>query len=289
MRQALSRMAVEIGFVNLFHDAGLQAIAHRSQTYRFRSHFLLAQFAGLAESDDHRHRQSAGAHAALVSAAVHLRGDPHAGVLLSDIEGADTFRAIDLMGRKRHQVDPHILHIDRDFADALRRIAMEEHALFLGDLADFLHRVNRADFIVGEHHGDQDRFVRDRLPHVFRIHHAEFIHREIGDGRLALRFEGLGGVDDGAVFGGGGDDVVALLLVHLQHALDGQIVRFSRAAGEDDFFGISLDQLRDLLAGVFNRFFCRPAEGMVAAGGVAELLDEVGQHGLQHPGIHRGG
>ena len=41
---------------------------------------------------------------------------------------------------------------------------------------------------------------------------------------------------------------------------------------------------------VSTAFFGLPAKRVVAAGGVAELLREVGQHRFQHPGIHgRGG
>ena len=40
---------------------------------------------------------------------------------------------------------------------------------------------------------------------------------------------------------------------------------------------------------VFHGLFRRPSEGVIAAGRVAELLREVGQHLFQHPRIHRGG
>jgi len=63
--------------------------------------------------------------------------------------------------------------------------------------------------------------------------------------------------------------VVALLLVHFQHALDREIIRFGSAAREDDLFRIGLDQLRDLLPGAFDGFFRGPPEGMVTAGRVA--------------------
>jgi len=58
--------------------------------------------------------------------------------------------------------------------------------------------------------------------------------------------------------------VVALLLVHFNHTLDREIIRFGGAAREDDLFRIGLDQLRDLLPGVFDGFFRCPPEGVVA-------------------------
>ena len=54
-------------------------------------------------------------------------------------------------------------------------------------------------------------------------------------------------------------------------------------------FGRRADQLGDALARQLDRFFGRPSEGMVAAGGVAELLHEVGQHFFEDARIHRRG
>ena len=90
------------------------------------------------------------------------------------------------MSRERHQIDTHILHIDRNLADTLRRIAVKEDALFLGDLADLFDGVDRADFIVRQHDGDEDRLVGNGFPHILGIHHSEFIDREIGGCRFAL-------------------------------------------------------------------------------------------------------
>ena len=86
-----------------------------------------------------------------------------------------------------------------------------------------------------------------------------------------------------------GDDVVALFLVHLGRALDGQVVALGRTRGKDDFLRGRAHQLRHPFAAEFGRFFADPSEGMVAAGRVAEFLDEVGQHLLEHPRVHGGG
>ncbi len=55
------------------------------------------------------------------------------------------------------------------------------------------------------------------------------------------------------------------------------------------FFGGRADQLGDVLARAFHTFFRRPPERVIAAGRVAELLHEVGQHLFQHPRVHGGG
>src|SRR6185436_4156027 len=83
------------------------------------------------------------------------------------------------------------------------------------------------------------------------------------------------------------DDVVALLAVHLGDALDRQVVRFGRAAREDDLLRVRADEIRNLLARLLDRLFRFPAERMVAAGGVAEVLREVRQHRLDDARVHR--
>ena len=86
-----------------------------------------------------------------------------------------------------------------------------------------------------------------------------------------------------------GDEVLALgACVELGRALDGQIVRFGRAGGPDDFLRVSIDQLGDLLACFFDGLFRLPAEGVRARGGVAEFLD-TGRESSSPPRADRPG
>ena len=84
-----------------------------------------------------------------------------------------------------------------------------------------------------------------------------------------------------------GDDVVALVLVELDDALDRQVVRLGGAAGEDDVLRLGADQAGDLLAAGVDGLLGLPAEAVGAARGVAEVLGEVRQHRLEHPRIDR--
>jgi hypothetical protein len=74
------------------------------------------------------------------------------------------------VSRDRGEVDVHLLHVEGYFADALHRIGMKEHAALAGDLSDLGERVDGADFVVGEHDGDENRLVGDRLFHVVGVH-----------------------------------------------------------------------------------------------------------------------
>ncbi len=245
-------------------------------------HFLLAEFAGLAEADDAGDVQSAGTHAALVAAAVNDGGELHARILAANVESADALGAVDLVRRDGEQVDAVALHVHGNFADGLHAIHMEENALFLGDFADFFDGLNDADFVVGVHDGDQNRFRRDGLAQIVEIDAAVFLHRQIGD-LVAVFLEALAGIEHGLVLGDLRDDVIALLAVHFGDALDGQVIRLGGAAGEDDLFRRGVDQLGDLGARDLDGLFGGPAESVVAAGGVAEFLGEVRQHGVKRP------
>ena len=74
-----------------------------------------ADLAGLPQTDEAA-PQRAGAHAALVSAAIDLRHQLHPRVLRAHVQRADSLRAIHLVRRKRQQVDLIGVHVDRKLA-----------------------------------------------------------------------------------------------------------------------------------------------------------------------------
>ncbi len=99
-----------------------------------------------------------------------------------------------------------------------------------------------------------------------------------------MLFQALAGIKNRFVLGGRGDDVVALFGIHLGDTFDRQVVRFRRAAGEDDLFGSGADQVGDLLARFFDGLFGFPSEAVVAAGRVSENFHEVGPHRVKDRG-----
>ena len=162
------------------------------------------------------------------------------------------------------------------------------NAALAAQLADFGDRLEHADFIVRRHDRDENRLVVHGALQVVEIDQAIFLHGQIGHAEAEL-LEVLAGVEHSLVFGDCRDDVVALLAVHFGDALDGQVVAFGGAGGEDDFFRGRADQLGDALAREFDRFFGGPSERVIAAGCVAELLHEIRKHLFEHARIHRRG
>ncbi len=185
----------------------------------------------------------------------------------------------------RHQVDVVLVHVDRNLADRLHAIGVEQDALLAADLADLGHRLNHADLVVGVHDGDENRLVGDRFPQHVEIDQPVALHRQIGHA-IAELFELLAGIENRLVLGGGGNDVVAFFGIHLGHALDREVVGFGGAAGEDDFAGGGADEIGDLLARFIHGLLGLPAEFVIAAGGVTEVFGEVGQHRVEDARVH---
>ncbi len=151
------------------------------------------------------------------------------------------------------------------------------------------NRLDHADFVIGVHDRDENGFVGDRFAQHVEIDQAIAFHRQIGDA-VAVLFELLAGIENRFVLGRRGDDVVAFFGIHLGHAFDGKVVGFGGAAGEDDFLRRGADQIGNLFARFIHGLFGFPAEFMVAAGGVAEMFGEVGEHRVEDARIHsRGG
>ena len=123
------------------------------------------------------------------------------------------------------------------------------------------------------------------LAHRVGIDHPVLVDRQVRDRRLARTLERAATVQHGLVLGDASDDVIALIFVKLDDALDCQVVGLGGAAGENDFLGLGADQRRDLFARATNGLLRLPSEAMVAAGGVAELFSEIRKHRIEHARI----
>ena len=165
---------------------------------------------------------------------------------------------------------------------------MENDFVVAADFADGFDILNHADFVVCPHHRYQNGVGADGGFEGFQVNQAVGLHIEIGYFK-AFSLELAHGVEHGFVLGFGRDQVLALALVEMRRAFDGEVVRLGGTAGEHDFFAVGIEQLGDFAAGVFHRFFGHPAEAVAVGGGVAELLGEVGNHFFGHAFVYRSG
>ena len=182
-----------------------------------------------------------------------------------------------MCARDRGQVDLELVDVERHLADHLDGVGVKQHALLFRDRPNRRERLDDADLVVGGHDRDEDGLVGDRVSQLVEIDEAVLLHRQIGDA-VAVLLEPLARVDHGFVLGHRRDDVIALLPVHLGDALDREVVGLGRAAREHDLFRVGADEIRDLLARRVDGLLGGPAERMVPAGGVAEMLREERQH-----------
>src|SRR6266404_1397260 len=105
-------------------------------------------------------------------AAIHLRGELHARIATTHIQRANAFRPVYLMTADGHDVDIVFRHVDRDLADGLGAVGMNQHAALFRDLADLTDVLHHADFVVGVHDAYQNGFVGDGGAELIQIHQA---------------------------------------------------------------------------------------------------------------------
>src|SRR5208282_3514810 len=235
------------------------------QVARLFGQFARRYFARRAEADDSGDVQRARTHSALMAAAIDNRRQPDARAFGAYVQRADSLGSVNLVPAHRQQVDSVLVDVDWNLADRLDRVAVENDPLLFRELADFANRMNRADLVVRVHDRDQHGLVGNRPADRIRIDHSVLVDRQIGDRRLALALQRSAAIEHSLVLGHAGDDVVALFLVELDDALDRQVVGLGRAAGENDFLRLGVDNRRDLIARLVDSFFGFPSKAVVAA------------------------
>ena len=217
------------------------------------------EFGGFAEADDSGDVFGAGAALAFVGAAEEERLDLGSA---ADVEGADSLGRVHLVAGDGEQVAADLLHVDGELAGCLDGVGVEIDVGFGGDLADLFDGLDRAGLVVGHHDADELGIRPERAAHVGRIDDAFAAYGQKGHLDAAL-CQALGGVEDGVVFDGRGDEVVA----GLDESEDGEIVALGASAGEDDLGGAAVQQRGDRLAGVLD-------------GGAGVLAVEVDRRGV---------
>src|SRR5579875_2016988 len=202
--------------------------------------------------------------------AIDQRCQAHARPLRPHIESTYTFRTVKLVGRKRHQVDPAFFNVDGHVSDRLSSVTMENNAFLLGYFANLGDRMNRPDLVIGEHNRDKHGLIRYRLAHVVGIDHPVLVYRQISDDRFSSALKRLAAIQNRLVLGNASDDVVALFLVKLDHALYRHVIGLGCAAGENNLLGLSVNKRGDLRPSLVDRLFGFPAKTMVSAGSITE-------------------
>ncbi len=75
-------------------------------------------------------------------------------ILASYIERPDTLWPVNFVSRQRQHVDRECLYIQRQFAEALRRVGMAEYALLTTNAGNTTQVTDAAKFIIHLHQRD---------------------------------------------------------------------------------------------------------------------------------------
>src|SRR5450830_98389 len=277
VRYAGGHAAVDVQLFQML-DLLVEAIAQGLDPQVLGSHVFLGHTERFAHADDLVGRQGAGTHAALVTAAVHGRFKANTR-LAADVQRADAFRTVGLVGREGHQVDFQLLQVDVDLAGGLGAVDMEQHAARAGQLADGSDVVDGADLVVHVHERNQDGVVAQGGFNHGRGDQAIFTGLDVGDFEtFALQL--AHGVEDRLVFDLAGDQVLALGAVEMRDPLDRQVVGLGGTGGPDDFTRVGIDQVGHLATSVFHGLFGFPAEHVGTGRRVTEV--SVDQQAFTH-------
>ena len=85
------------------------------------------------------------------------------------------------MGGQAHQINWQGGHVDVDLASSLSGINMENDTFLAAQSANGRDILNHANFIVHEHHADQDGVWTDRLFEYVHIQQTVFLHVQVSD------------------------------------------------------------------------------------------------------------
>ncbi len=280
-------MAVEDDLGDAGGDPGVEAFAEGQNARGLGVAFLQGEGGGRAEADDRGDGERAGAESALVAAAVDEGGEADLGVAAADVEGADPLGAVELVGGKGHQVELVVVHVDREAADGLGGVGVEE------ELRSWQSRPMAAVGLIVPTSllaaMIETRTVRSVI--AASTDSAETWPVDVGGRKVtsqpsrARRRRGSSTARCSAA------EVMMWLPFFLRWGREPLRARlFDSVAPEVKTisFGSAPIRVGDLLAGRLDGGLGVPAEAVGDAGGVAVNLGEIGQHRRDDAGVGAG-
>ena len=115
-----------------------------------------------------------------------------------------------------------------ELSDSLRGVDVEKHAVLVADLTDFENRLNRADFVIHAHDGNERRIRTDGGFNSCRTHETITVNIEVSH-LVTFGFETAHRVENRLMFGLLRDEMLALILVEVGSALQSEVVSFRGA------------------------------------------------------------
>jgi hypothetical protein len=171
----------------------------------------------------------------------------------TDIKRADAFRAVELVARYGQEIDTQLSSLRGDFSHRLGGIGVEDDSMLASDTTDIRDGLSGANFVIGVHHGNQDRGRRHRALHIVGVDSAEGIHRQVRD-LSPNPFQKPAGIDDRGVLDLRRDDMGVCIRLGEEDSFQCVIVRFASTAREDNLAGFTPQEVGDLRPRRLNGF-----------------------------------
>jgi len=209
---------------------------------------IKAELGGISEANDLRDRFGTGSEAGFLAAAEEEGADIFG--FSADKERADTFWAADFMSGEGDKICWDRFNRKRDFKESLHGVGMEEGGMVFEQISDILHGESCAGFIIDEHNADEGGIIAERVIDLRGRDAALGIRLNVSDG-IALLFQCLNALEDGAMFHGGCNDMFTDASILVERGADCPVIAFSTAGGKEDLFRLTAEDFRDsITAGI---------------------------------------
>ena len=147
--------------------------------------------------------------------------------------------------------------------------------------------MDAADLVVGIDDGDGGHIGADAVCKDLGVDESEPVDGKQFELEIVNRFQLFGGVEDRWMLHGAGENAVGITLLASCKgcAAQSQVIALRAASGKDDLFRSAVQRLGNLLPGGIYRLLGMQTPTMMGRR-VAEMLHEIGLHGLKDAGIH---
>jgi len=188
------------------------------------------------------------------------------------------------MRREAHEVDSEGCDIDREFADGLGCVDMQQGTGGSADSADGGDVIDGADFIVAEHDRDHCGLFIDRRLQRIEIDSADALGGVAQDGeefdREAIALQTFEACQRRGVLDGSGKQLATALPGMLRSAEQGELDAFGGSAGEDDGFRVGIQMRCNRLAAAIDLGGDSSAGFVARTARVPVVLEHPWQHCL---------
>src|SRR6185503_1208605 len=139
---------------------------------------------------------------------------------------------------------------------------MEKDTSATTECSDFVYRLNRTDFIVCSHDGNENCIRSERLFHTIHRCLTTLIHRQIGDFKAFFIPKIFTWVENCVMFDRTGDYVLSFIVKVSRHAQNCQIIALRSATCKNYLAWLALPDGSHAVPRLIEQCPCSPADMM---------------------------